>query len=93
VSNYVIWKELIEEEMLGNGETYSDIKHIQVNSKNKDWDKTSFLQSYGHHSGESFIVYTDNYIYFPTTYDGWEECECIPRHPNIDWEPKHYGGE
>lgn len=87
------WRELIEEEMMGNNESYADIKHAQANTTDPEWDLIEFEQSYGSHSGCSFIVYTDNYIYFPTTYDGWEECECIPRHPNINWEPKHYGGE
>ena len=89
----VTWKELIEEEMKVNGEVYDDIRHVQVDSEDKKWDHLKFIQSYGMHQGASFVAYTDNYIYFPTTYDGYEECCSLPRHPNPNWKPRHFGGE
>lgn len=93
MANNVTWKELIEEEMEARGESYSDIVFKYAYSEHENWDKIEFRQSYGTANGEPFIVYTLNYIYFPTTYDGWEECVAIPRNPNENWMPKHYGGE
>ena len=42
--------------------------------------------------GMAFVIYTENWIYFPVTYDGREWVDAVPRNPNPDWEPKHFGG-
>ena len=54
--------------------------------------KREFDAGYGGVEGYSFILYTKEWIYFPVTYDGAEWIDRVPRHPNKDYIPYHFGG-
>ena len=96
------WKTLIEEEMVKNGETYADIVYanegrnyrhaVWNNPPLGKWDEVEFNESYGGENGVPFIVYTDKWIYFPVSDDGFESVRSLPRNPNPKWQPTHFGG-
>lgn len=51
-----------------------------------------FDKGFGHRSCAPFTVWTKNYVYFPTTYDGSEWVSSVPRNPN-GVACSHVGGE
>ena len=57
-----------------------------------NWDEIEFYEGHGGENGMSFIAYTENWVYFSMTHGGREYVNAIPRHPNPDWEPRHFGG-
>lgn len=89
------WKTLMDEDWL------DDIKNNLVWFKYEEQEKhktldfllnRKFDNGYGSREGLSFIIITKEWIYFPTIYDGAEDAERIPRNPNANYEPIHFGG-
>ena len=99
----VTWKQLIQEKMEDNSETYADIEYqsaipqwrellYDLRQSDTNWDAVEFDNGHGDLAGFSFIVYTKNWIYFPVCYNGSEWVGSVPRNPNPDWQPDHFGG-
>lgn len=89
------WKTLMDEDWL------DDIKNNLVWFKYEEQEEYKTLDfllnrkfdaGYGLPEGLSFIIITKEWIYFPSTYDGSECVERMPRNPNEDFEPIHIGG-
>ena len=54
--------------------------------------RREFDAGFGCIDGYNFILYTKDWVYFPCCYDGAEWIDRVPRHPNKDYIPKHFGG-
>lgn len=52
-----------------------------------------FDYTFGCSNGYNFVIITKDWVYFPSTYDGAEDVERMPRNPNDKFEPYHVGGE
>lgn len=74
-------------------------------NKNYEWHNTypatdtfeeflhkEFDDDYGGIEGDSFVILTKDWIYFPICYDGAEWIERVPRYPNDTFIPHHFGG-
>jgi hypothetical protein len=82
------WKELIEEEMKVQEETFEDV--VESTLTDEDLIK-SFDSGYGGTEGIPFTLWTTNRVYFPICYDGAEWVESVSRNP--DGNPtRHFGG-
>lgn len=82
------WRELIEDEMRGHGEEWTDVVSSTLSDEEARRD---FDCGYGGTEGVAFTVWTENTVYFPITYDGAEWAGSASRHP--DGAPtKHQGG-
>ena len=95
VPNYrhKIWKDKSDEELEEVKKKYPIMVHnIPLDASAGKWDEIEFDDGIGGENGMSFVVYTQNWIYFSMTYNGKEWVASIPRHPNSDWEPEHFGG-
>lgn len=51
-----------------------------------------FDDGYGGAEGPAFLVWTEEYVYFPVVYDGAEWVGRAPRNPRADGQ-RHVGGE
>lgn len=49
-----------------------------------------FDDGYGSAEGPDVLVWTEEYVYFPVTYDGAESLSSAPRNPRA--EPQHHSG-
>ena len=88
-----IWKDTTPEELEELKEKYPILTHnIPPDASEERWDEIEFYEGHGGENGMSFVVYTENWIYFSMTYAGSEYVDAIPRNPNPDWQPKHFGG-
>ena len=88
-----MWKDTTPEELEELKKKYPILtENIPPNADAERWDEIEFNVGHGGENGMSFVAYTDKWIYFSMTYDGSEYVDCIPRNPNRDWEPKHFGG-
>lgn len=52
----------------------------------------SFDDGFGGVEGPAVVVHTPEWVYFSVCYDGSEWVGKVPRHPNPEWKPHHYGG-
>lgn len=82
------WRGIITSRMEENGDSWDDIVSITLTDDELD---TKFDTWFGPKYGKPFTAWTDNYVYFPTTYDGAEDCGSVPRHPN-GVATEHQGG-
>ena len=82
------WKKLIENEMERNNESFDDIEYCTLSPEELD---KKFDAGFGCVDGEPFTVWTKNRVYFPTSYDGAEDCASVSK--IIDKNPtQHIGG-
>ncbi len=53
-----------------------------------------FTDKYGAPCGKPFIAYSQNWVFFPTVYDGRQEVGMVPRNPGkkYNYTPKEFGG-
>lgn len=51
-----------------------------------------FDDDFGSPEGLSFVIITNDWVYFPSSYDGAEDIERVPRNPNNNYCPEHIGG-
>lgn len=94
-------------EMLKDNNWLEDVKqnyvwhkaHIQNRDEEPEpieelWNllKEKFNSGYGGVEGANFVIITKNWVYFPCCYDGAEWVERVPRNPNDDFIPEHFGG-
>jgi hypothetical protein len=73
------WREMITDKMDRNGDTWSDIVSITLSNDELD---VEFDSGCGGINGSRFTAWTNNYVYFPISYDGAERCGSAPRNPN-----------
>ena len=50
-----------------------------------------FDSGYGVSEGRPFTAWSDQWVYFPSEYDGSEDCNRVPRNP-CDIATEHVGG-
>ena len=83
------WKELIQEEMKQQGETFEDVVECTLNDKEL---VVEFDSGYGGSEGAPFTLWTTHRVYFPVVYDGAEWVGSVSRNP--DGKPTyHLGGQ
>ena len=89
-----IWKDASPEELEELKKTFPSTfeKFLPPDVSKGQWDEIEFDDGVGGENGMPFVVYTENWVYFPVCYDGSEWVDAIPRNPNPDWKPKHFGG-
>lgn len=64
---------------------------IAVNPPDLDWDR-EFDDDYGEPSGVPFVAWTPTKVVFCICYDGSEWLGSVPRDPNQELDPHHFGG-
>lgn len=84
----VTWKELLEDELLENKDSFDN---IIKNTMTDEEMSVEFCDSYGGYNGIPFTVWTHDYVYFPIGYDGSEWVGSAPRNP-CDIKLRHQGG-
>ena len=58
-----------------------------------DWLKDTFNAKYGLTAGEPFLVFSEDWVYFPAHAQGREWVASVPRRPGVDDQPiAHIGG-
>jgi hypothetical protein len=55
------------------------------------WDR-EFDAGYGGVEGDPFVAWTNTHVVFGVCYDGAEWLAKLPRNPDEDSEPQHFGG-
>jgi hypothetical protein len=76
------WRELITEQMMEEGEGWSDVLDYTISREELD---EKFYDGYGITGGAPFVLWTHNNIYFSTAYDGKEWVSVLPRHPRSNY--------
>ena len=74
--------------MKKHGDTFPPIKCTQSEEKMRK----RFTNGFGISKGCPFTAWGENYVYFPTVYDGMEWISCVPRNP-CDTHTYHIGRE
>ncbi len=82
------WRELIQQEMILEDESWEDVEHCTLQNGELDRD---FDSSYGQPEGTPFTLWTRNRVYFPLNYDGEESVGSVPRNP-CNEATEHLGG-
>jgi len=92
------WRKLIINEMKNNDDLWDNIVGMvpENTGSNVGWYNTEFCDGYGTVEGESFVVWTVNWVYFAVVYDGSEWVGSVPRSPMFahinKFKPEHHGG-
>ena len=81
------WRELITEEMRKRGESWGDVVAMTLTEEQLD---VVFDADFGSPCGAPFTLWTQQRVYFPTSYDGWEDAASVPRNPS-DEAVEHVG--
>lgn len=79
-SDIATWKELLDEALAQNGETWAD---VEFNTMTEE-DMNKLFDS-GHRQGAQgcpFTIWTNKSVYFPVEYDGSESVGRVSRHPD-----------
>lgn len=82
------WKKQLKYELEENGE---DFDCIISSTLTEEQMNVEFDGGYGAVEGEPFTVWTNDYVYFPCSYDGSEWVGSASRNPNGK-PTKHQGG-
>lgn len=82
------WRQEIEKACRANGELYSDIIEVSIDKGELDRE---FDGGYGLEEGKPFAAWSENYVYFPVCYDGYEWVGSAPRNP-CNKKLYHQGG-
>lgn len=72
------WKKILIQAMAENKECLANI--IDSTFEGEEWNK-EFDAGYGAPNGDPFTVWTNDYVYFPTVYDGAEWIGSVRRNP------------
>ena len=73
------WRDEIAREMKLRGETWDDVVASCVPNEVLSGP---YEPEHGAGTEVAFTIWTENRVYFPATYDGWEWCESVPRNPD-----------
>ena len=65
------WEEIIKKEFENNKDLYDRIVYAYISARNIKW----FEHGYG------FTIWTEEYIYFMCSHDGFLACNSVPRNP------------
>ena len=86
------WRIEIAEEMARHGDDWENVETwaADVATAAEFLDKP-FDNYYGPCNGIPFTVWTNNRVYFPTSYDGLEACSSVARNP--DQKPTDHIGQ
>lgn len=72
------WRELIEEAMMYNSDSWGNIVESTLTAEEMD---EMFYNGYGSENGRPFTLWTKEWVYFPLEYDGSESVGSAPRNP------------
>lgn len=75
--------------MESHNETFADVVLCTLSGSELD---VEFDDGYGSAEGKPFTLWTANRVYFPSVYDGAEDCESVPRNP-CNEAVGHVGGQ
>lgn len=81
------WRDALAEEREDTGDQ-SAIVHVAPNEAMLD---VKFYGGFGGTDGPAVLIWTEQRVYFPVTYDGAEWLGSAPRNP-IDQGQDHVGG-
>lgn len=84
------WGELIRKTMGKAGETMADT--VACLPVGLDFE-AKFDDGFGSAKGVPFLLWTAKRVYFPVVYDGAEWVESVPRNPDFNEKPRHFGGQ
>ena len=82
------WRELITEECKKRGDKFES---LSINIKEGGLDE-EFDDGFGLEMGCHFTAWSDDWVYFPLSYDGEEWCGSVPRYPTSNVRMEHQGG-
>jgi hypothetical protein len=82
------WRELITLTMQDNNDSFDN---VVAHTFNEDELDVEFDDGYGLERGIPFTLWTNEFVYFPITYDGSETAGSAPRNP-CDTVLEHQGG-
>ncbi len=85
---YKTWRGLIGEALEKRDESWPDVVACTLDAQGLD---KGFDAGSGSADSESFTAWTENYVYFPVTHDGYEWADSTPRNPNGE-ATEHVGG-
>ena len=91
----VTWKQLIEEEMEDNQDTWDDVVDwkTDIDKDSTSWWDIEFSSSFGIAEGNPFLLWTKRFVYFPVVYDGSEWVGSVPiKKGYSNRKLTHYGG-
>lgn len=71
---------------------YLDEDYPRENMTDDELLDLPFHSGYGSPEGPSVLAYTEDEVYFSVQYDGAEWIDSVPRNPDPDYTPVHYGG-
>ena len=86
-SGKTTWKDLISVACDHTGDDYSLLKKVFLHGD----ELTKFSDSFGSQEGSAFTAWSDDWVYFPVTYDGAEWVGWVPRNPCPIASPGHGG--
>jgi len=72
------WRILISEEMENRNDSFENVIFSTLSNAELD---VKFDKGYGSIEGKPFTLWTKTRVYFPTSYDGAEGCNSVPREP------------
>lgn len=82
------WKALIEEVMMNNGESWSDVEVSTLTQQ--ELNREFPAESFGSPDGVPFTIWTRASVYFPLCHGGYEWVGRVARHPDGKPTP-HFG--
>ena len=98
----VTWRDLITKEMSLNDDSWDNVVAATFEVGETDWpkelrdphdclDKPFNARAVGVEEGCPFTLWTEQRVYFPLTYDGYESVGSVFRHPNRMPPTTHIG--
>ena len=94
VSVLTCWRTEIESVMRGVGDSMDNLVAAAPPADwgaDPDWLDWDFNDGFGAENGVPFLVWTDDWVYFPVCYDGSEWVGAVPRNPRNE-PTEHFGG-
>ena len=85
----ITWRKLITEEMERHNDSWENVVSVAAKDLDRVFDE-QFDNEFGSVEGDPFTIWTDRRVYFPTQYDGQEDCGSVSRHP--DGQPTEHIG-
>ena len=90
------WKDKLTEVMKERGDAWENIVHVSLPNPLPDrfngvvsWHDVDIEDRYFGGRDMPFIVWTHDWVYFPTEYDGFEGVDSMPRNPCDDVGLRH----
>lgn len=77
-SDYTTWRKLISEALSKCSLSWADVVFCTLTDAELD---VEFDRTWGGPEGKPFTLWTEDRVFFPVEYDGWESVKSAPRNP------------